>query len=55
MNVAKISADVAETYASRIKDGNAALVSFPDLGKEIETKLNFTGRFIDPTNRTFKV
>ena len=55
MNVAKISADVAETYASRIKDGNAALVSFPDLGKEIETKLNFTSRFIDPTNRTFKV
>ena len=55
MNVAKISADVAETYASSIKDGNAALVSFPDLGKEIETKLNFTSRFIDPTNRTFKV
>jgi len=30
-------------------------VRFPDLGKEIETKLNFTSRFIDPTNRTFKV
>ncbi len=55
MSVAKISADVSETYATRIHDGNAALVSFPDLGKEIETKLNFTSRFIDPTNRTFKV
>jgi RND family efflux transporter MFP subunit len=55
MNVAKISADVAETYASRIKDGNAVLVNFPDLGKDIETKLNFTSRFIDPTNRTFRV
>jgi len=55
MNVAKITADVAETYATRIKDGNTALVSFPDLGKDIETKLNFTSRFIDPTNRTFKV
>jgi RND family efflux transporter MFP subunit len=55
MNVAKIMADVAETYATRIKNGNDALVSFPDLGKEIETKLNFTSRFIDPTNRTFKV
>ncbi len=55
MNVAKISADVAETYSTRIKDGNTALVSFPDLGKDIETKLNFTSRFIDPTNRTFKV
>lgn len=55
MSVAKISADVAETYATRIKDGNAVLVNFPDLGKDIETKLNFTSRFIDPTNRTFKV
>ena len=55
MNVAKISADVAETYATRIKDGNDALVSLPDLGKDIETKLNFTSRYIDPTNRTFKV
>ena len=55
MNVAKITADVAETYATRIKDGNAALVSFPDLGKDIETKLNFTSRYIDPINRTFRV
>jgi multidrug efflux pump subunit AcrA (membrane-fusion protein) len=31
------------------------LVKFPDSGQEIETKLNFTSRFIDPTNRTFKV
>jgi len=55
MSVAKISADVAETYATRIKNGNDAIVSFPDLGKDIEAKLNFTSRFIDPTNRTFKV
>jgi RND family efflux transporter MFP subunit len=55
MSVAKISAEVAETYATRIKDGNEALASFPDIGKEIETKLNFTSRFIDPINRTFKV
>jgi membrane fusion protein (multidrug efflux system) len=55
MSVAKISADVSENYATRIKDGNTALVSFPDQGKEIESKLNFTSRFIDPTNRTFKV
>lgn len=54
MSVAKITADVSETYASRIKNGNPAIVSFPDIGKEIETKLSFTSRFIDPTNRTFK-
>ena len=55
MTVAKITADVSEAYATRIKDGNPCLVSFPDLGKELETKLDFTSRFIDPTNRTFKV
>jgi RND family efflux transporter MFP subunit len=55
MGVAKISADVSETYASRIKNGNSAIASFPDVGKEIETKLTFTSRFIDPTNRTFKI
>ena len=55
MSVAKISADVSENYASRIKNGNTALISFPDLSKEIETTLNFTSRFIDPTNRTFRV
>ena len=55
MTVAKITADVSEAYATRIHDGNAVLVSFPDLGKDFASKLNFTGRYIDPTNRTFKV
>ena len=55
MSVAKITGEVSETYATRIKDGNTTLISFPDLGKDIETKLNFTSRFIDPTNRTFRI
>lgn len=55
MSSAKIKADVSENFASRIQNGNVALVRFPDLGKEIETKLSFTSRFIDPTNRTFQV
>ena len=55
MSTAKITADVSEAYAARIHDGNSVIVSFPDLGKDYETKLNFTGRFIDPTNRTFRI
>jgi len=55
MSVAKITADISEAYATRIHDGNQVLVNFPDLNKDIETKLNFTSRFIDPTNRTFRV
>jgi RND family efflux transporter MFP subunit len=55
MSVAKITADISEAYATRIRDGNQVLVNFPDLNKDIETRLNFTSRFIDPTNRTFRV
>lgn len=55
MSSAKISAEISENFASRIKNGNQAFVRFPDLGQEIETKLSFTSRFIDPSNRTFKV
>jgi membrane fusion protein (multidrug efflux system) len=55
MSTAKISADVSEAYATRIHDGNSVIVNFPDLGKDFTTKLNFTGRYIDPVNRTFKV
>lgn len=55
MSNAKISADVSENFAARIKNGDDAIVRFPDLGKEFDSRLNFTSRFIDPTNRTFKV
>ncbi len=55
MSVAKITADVSEAYTAYIHDGNTALVNLPDFDKDIETKLNFTGRYIDPTNRTFKI
>jgi len=55
MSSAKVTAEISENFASRIKNGNEAFIRFPDLGKEIETKLSFTSRFIDPSNRTFKV
>ena len=55
MNVAKVKAEVSENYASRIQNGNKAIVRFPDLGSEIETKLFFASNFIDPTNRTFQI
>jgi membrane fusion protein (multidrug efflux system) len=55
MNSAKVKADISENYSSKIENGNKVMVRFPDLGKEIESKLNFVSRFIDPTNRTFQV
>ena len=55
MSSAKITAEVSENFAPRIKNGNQVIVRFPDLGTEIESKLSFTSRFIDPSNRTFKI
>lgn len=55
MNGAKISADISEAYSASIKKGKTVIVKFPDLNSEIETSINFTSRFIDPVNRTFKV
>jgi RND family efflux transporter MFP subunit len=55
MASAKIKAEVSENYSSKIKNGNKAIVRFPDLGSEVETTLFFASNFIDPTNRTFQV
>lgn len=55
MNAAKIKAEVSENFAARIKNGNQAIVRFPDLNQEVESTLNFASRFIDPTNRTFQI
>ncbi|MDY0344268.1 MAG: efflux RND transporter periplasmic adaptor subunit [Lentimicrobium sp.] len=50
---AKVVADIAETYASRVKKGDKVIIFFPDFKKEIETKIHFTSKYINPVNRTF--
>jgi membrane fusion protein, multidrug efflux system len=54
-NSVKVYADVAEAYAPKVKSGNTATVLFPDFNVEIPTTLNFSSRYINPTNRTFQV
>ncbi len=51
----KVVADVAESYTARIKKGNDVFVYFPDLGKDIPAKLDFSSKYINPTNRTFSI
>ncbi len=53
-STAKIKADVAEVYASKVKAGNDVIVYFPDFKEEIHSKVGFTSKYIDPTNRTFQ-
>lgn len=51
----KIKANVSETYVTAIEKNNKVIVSIPELGKDIETVLNFVGKNIDPLSRTFSV
>lgn len=53
---AKIVADVSEAYASRIKAGDKALVTVPDLGnEELPATVRVVSQTINPTSRTFTV
>lgn len=51
----KVKADVAETYASKIKKGSDVIIRFPDMNDSILAKVNFVSRAINPASRTFKV
>lgn len=54
-NKLKVKADVAETFANKIKEGNIAHVEFPDINKSITLKITYSGKGISALNRTFGV
>lgn len=54
-NKLKVKADVAESYANKIKQGNDVVISFPDIDKTINTKITYSGKGISALNRTFGV
>lgn len=51
----KIKADVAESYASRVKTGNDVQILFPDMHDSITAKLHYASRAINNLTRTFGV
>jgi membrane fusion protein, multidrug efflux system len=51
----KVKVDAPETYAGKIRQGNTVSVSFPDLKKEVTSKIAYIGATVNPSNRTFKV
>lgn len=51
----KVVAQVADTYASTIKQGDVVTIKFPDLGKETTARLTFVGQTVNPASRTFAV
>jgi membrane fusion protein (multidrug efflux system) len=51
----KIKADVAESFAGKIKQGNRVKLFFPDLNKETDGVVSYSSRVIDVINRSFKI
>ena len=49
----KVSAEVSEAYSSRVQVGDRLIVLFPDINKQVETKVDFVSQYINPVNRTF--
>lgn len=51
----KAKADVAESYANKVKTGDEVILGFPDIDKEYRSRLSFAAKVIDPMKRTFTV
>jgi RND family efflux transporter MFP subunit len=51
----KVVGEVTEAYASKVRKGDLVQVYFPDAGKEINTRITFVSKTINPNTRTFTV
>jgi len=51
----KITGEVPEAYGSKVKQGLPVQIFFPDLGKEVASRVTYVSKSINPTNRTFTV
>jgi membrane fusion protein (multidrug efflux system) len=51
----KVKADVPESYASRVNQGQPVKIMFPDANDSLATKLTFAAKVIDPTSRSFGI
>lgn len=49
----KLSVNVPESYAGRIKPGNAIKIWFPDIQKEYDSRITYVSPVINRVNRTF--
>lgn len=51
----KITGEVPEAYAAKVRKGDPVLVLFPDLKKEVSSRVTYVSKTINSTNRTFTV
>lgn len=51
----KIKADLSESYANVVKQGNPVLINFPDINKSIKANVSYSSKSINALTRTFNV
>jgi RND family efflux transporter MFP subunit len=51
----KLTSQVPENYAGKVKVGTEVSLNFPDIQKVVDTKLSVVGNVIDPLSRSFFV
>ena len=51
----KIAGKVPDAYSAKVRAGDQVVVYFPDLDKEITTRISYVSKSIDPMSRTFAV
>ena len=51
----KITAKIADTYVGSVKQGASMTVKFPDINKELNTKISVVNALVDPLTRTFGI
>jgi membrane fusion protein (multidrug efflux system) len=54
-DVLKVKADVPESYASRVNQGDNVKIVVPDGNDSLSAKLTFAAKVIDPTSRSFAI
>ncbi|MCY7356276.1 MAG: efflux RND transporter periplasmic adaptor subunit [Rudanella sp.] len=51
----KVVAKVADTYAGSVRKGDEVIVRFPDINRDMKTRINFVSTTVDPLSRTFTI
>jgi RND family efflux transporter MFP subunit len=51
----KVVAKVADTYAGSVRKGDAVVIRFPDVNKELNSRISFVATTVDPLSRTFTI
>ena len=51
----KVKANVADTYAGSVRKGDEVIVRFPDVNRELKTRISFVSTTVDPLSRTFAI